>query len=95
MLSGLTATAQIHVAILLTFLQTDLWDLELEDLTMFKRTMPWVDLAAFLGRGPRVSSNYTQSEKLNKSSTLPEDWAVRGRPDGVAWATIQARILGR
>ena len=95
MLSGLPATAQIHVAILLTFLQTDLWDLELEDLTMFKCTMPWVDLATFLGRGPRVSSNYTQSEKLNKSSTLPEDWAVRGRPDGVAWATIQAGILGR
>ena len=45
---------------------------------MFERTIPWVDLATFLSRRPRVSSNYSQSEKLSKSSILPEDWAMRG-----------------
>jgi hypothetical protein len=52
---------------------------------MFERAILWADLAAFLGRGPRESSDYTQSEKLGKSSILREDWAMRsmvwpGRP---------------
>ena len=49
-----------------------------DGLAMFERAIPWVDLATFLSRGPRVSSNYTQSDKLSKSSILPEDWAMRG-----------------
>jgi hypothetical protein len=65
-----------YVTILLTFLQTVLR--HPDGLAMFERAIPWVDLATFLSRGPRVSSNYTQSEKLSKSSILPEDWAMRG-----------------
>jgi protein SMG6 len=65
-----------YVTTILTFLQTVLQ--HPEGLAMFERTIPWSDLAAFLGRGPRVSSNYTLSDKLSKSSILSEDWAIRG-----------------
>ena len=65
-----------YVTFLLTFLQTVLR--HPEGLAMFECTIPWVDFATFLGRGPRVSSDYTQSEKLSTSSILPEDWAMRG-----------------
>ena len=57
-----------YVTIILTFLQTVLQ--HPEGLAALERAIPWSDLAAFLGRGPRVSSNYTQSEKLSKSSIL-------------------------
>ena len=65
-----------YVTILLTFLQTVLQ--HPEGFATLERAIPWSDLAAFLGRGPRVSSNYTQSDKLSKSSILSEDWAIRG-----------------
>jgi hypothetical protein len=65
-----------YVTILLTFLQTVLQ--HPEGLATLERAIPWSDLAASLGRGPRVSSNYTQSDKLSKSSILSEDWAIRG-----------------
>jgi len=46
-----------------------------------------------LGQGPRVSSNYTQSEKLGKSSILPEGWAMHG----IVWPGrfFEPRILDR
>ena len=44
---------------------------------MFERAILSANLTAFLGRGPRESSDYTQSEKLGKSSILREDWAMR------------------
>ena len=58
------------------FLQTVLW--HPEGLATFERTIPWADLATFLGQGPRVSSNHTQSEKLSKSGILPGNWAMLG-----------------
>ena len=57
-----------YVTILLTFLQMVLR--HPEGLATLEHAMPRTDLAAFLGRGLRVSSNYTQSEKLGKSSIL-------------------------
>ena len=76
-LSGLPATAQTHMLhILLMFLQTVLR--HPEGLAIFERAIPWADLATFLGRGPRVSSNHTQSEKLSKSGILPGNWAMLG-----------------
>ena len=65
-----------YVTILLTFLQTVLR--HPEGLATFERAIPWADLATFLAQGPQVSSNYTQFEKLSKSSIPPEDWALRG-----------------
>ena len=65
-----------YVTILLIFPQTVLQ--HPESLAMFERAIPWADLTIFLSQGPRVSSSYTQSEKLSRSSTLPEDWAMRG-----------------
>jgi len=65
-----------YVTIILTFLQTVLQ--HPEGLAMLERAIPWAVLAAFFGRGLRVLSSYTQSEKLGKSSILPEDWAMRG-----------------
>ena len=65
-----------YATFLLTFLQTVLR--HPEGLAMFERAIPWVDFAGFLGRGPRVSSDYILSEKLSKRGTLPEDWAMRG-----------------
>ena len=64
------------VAIHLPFLQTVLR--HPEGLATLERAIPWAELAAFLGRGPRASSNYTQSEKLGKSSILLKDWAMCG-----------------
>ena len=66
----------LYDTILLTFRQTVLR--HPEGLAMFERAIPWTDLATFLSRGPRVLSNYMQTEKLGKSSILPEDWAMRG-----------------
>ena len=65
-----------YVTIILTFLQTVLQ--HPEGLATLERAIPWSDLAAFLARAPRVSSNHTQSDKLSKSSILSEDWAIRG-----------------
>jgi len=65
-----------YVTILLTFLLTVLQ--HPEGLTMLECAIAWADLATFLGQGLQVSSNYTQSDKLGKSSTPLEDWAVRG-----------------
>jgi len=67
-----------YVTILLTFLQTVLR--HPEGLATLERAIPWSDLAAFLDRGPQVSSSHTQN-KLGKSSILSEDWAIRG----MAW----------
>ncbi|KAI9463378.1 hypothetical protein F5148DRAFT_1313175 [Russula earlei] len=69
-----------YVTILVTFLQTVLR--HPEGLATLERSIPWTDLAAFLSRGPVVSSNYTQNEKLGKNSILQEDWAIRG----MAWS---------
>lgn len=65
-----------YVTIILTFLQTILR--HPGALASLERAIPWTELAAFLSRGPRVSSNHTQSDKLGKSSILTEDWAIRG-----------------
>ena len=53
------------------FLQTVLQ--HLEGLATLERAI-WSDLVAFLGRAPRVSFNYTQSDKLSKSGVLSGTW---------------------
>jgi len=83
-------TPNSFVTILLTFLQTALQ--HLEGLATLEQATPWSDLAAFLGQGPQVSSNYMQSDKLSKSSIL-----VRGLGypwDCVAWSALRTWILG-
>jgi hypothetical protein len=67
-----------YVTIILTFLQAVRHP---EGLAALERAIPWSDLGAFLDRGRRVSPKHTQNEKLNKSSILLEDWAIRG----LAW----------
>jgi hypothetical protein len=66
----------LYDTILLTFHPTILQ--HPEGLAMFEHAIPWMDLATFLSRGPQVSSNYMQTEKLGKSSILSEDWAMHG-----------------
>jgi len=68
-----------YVTILLTFLQTVLR--KPEGLASLERAIPWTDVAAFLSQGPRASSSWAQIDKLNQSSILLEDWAIRG----MAW----------
>jgi hypothetical protein len=68
-----------YVTVLLTFLQTVLRIPEC--LAALERAIPWSDLAAFLSKGPRVSSSSAQSDKLGQNSILLEDWAIRG----MAW----------
>ena len=65
-----------YVTVLLTFLQTVLRNPEC--LAAFERAIPWTELAAFLSKGPRVSSSSVQSDKLGQNSILLEDWAIRG-----------------
>ena len=65
-----------YVTILLTFLQTVLR--KPEGLASLERAIPWTDVAAFLSQGPRASSSWAQTDKLNQSGILLEDWAIRG-----------------
>ena len=79
--SALADTATLHTLVHVvehrthgkqTSLTTDRVRVLLEDVPSLAR-----DLTAFLGQGPQELSDYTQSEKLSKSSILREDWAVR------------------